>query len=84
MVFWTTNMDFKGIVCFPNISAPIETEIPAWGFPFCSSGRQERPTEAPCPPTDAANAHAGLDSIAGIAAKKEFKKNVWLEPAKSW
>ena len=54
MVFWTTNMDFKGIVCFPNISAPIETEIPAWGFPFCSSGRQERPTEAPCPPTDVA------------------------------
>ena len=34
MVFWTTNMDFKGIVCFPNISAPIETEIPAWGFAF--------------------------------------------------
>ena len=54
------------------VSAPIGTEIPAWGFAFGSSGGKERPTEAHCPTTATANAQAGLESIAGIAAKKEY------------
>ena len=63
------------------VSAPIGTDPSEanWrsksrrgDLPFGSSGGKERPTEAPCPTTATANAQAGLESIAGIAAKKKY------------
>ena len=60
----------------PDRNGPERSElakqIPAWEFAFGSSGGKERPTEAPCPTTATANSQAGLESIAGIAAKKNI------------
>ena len=57
----------------PSVSA-VQRKSPRGDLPFGSSGGQERPTEAPCPMTATANAQAGLESIAGIAAKKKLPK----------